>query len=281
MQEYVSKPERPSAAPKMADLFQSSPVRVVAPSAIQRWLRQGWADLKVNPLASLVYGLVFAVVGMVISYVSSGNLAFFIATTTGFLLMGPFLALGLYDLSRQIEQDGNARLIPSALSMTRNSVGLILYAAALGLGMVFWIRMSAIITAIFFNQTTLVQEGYIGLVNGLLNMEHGWVFALILVSVGALFALFGFVTGIVTVPMLLDRKADIVTAASTSIRVVYHNPLTSLLWGATITAIIGLGMLSFYVGLIVAMPWVAHASWHAYRDMVQDGGHPNRLIRAV
>lgn len=270
MQTYVSKPEQASAPPKVANLFKFHPVRSVRPTAIKLWLQQGWNDLKANPLASMVYGLVFALIGIAIGYVSAGNLAFVIATTSGFLLMGPFLALGLYDLSRQLEQDGQARLIPSALSMTHNSVGLVLYAAALGLGMVFWIRMSAIITAIFFNQTTLVQEGYFGLVDGLLNMEHGWVFALILLSVGALFALFGFITGIVTVPMLLDRKADIVTAATTSIRVVYSNPLTALLWGATITAIIVLGMLAFYIGLIVAMPLVAHASWHAYRDMVED-----------
>lgn len=270
MQNYVAKPTQASAPPKIADLFSAYPVHSVAPGAIQHWLALGWRDLRSNPLASMVYGLVFALVGIAISYVSAGNLSFFIATTTGFLLMGPFLALGLYDLSRQIEQQGKAHLIPSALSMTRNSVGLILYAAALGLGMVFWIRMSAIITAIFFNQTTLVQEGYFGLVDGLLNMEHGWVFALILTGVGALFALFGFITGIVTVPMLLDRKADIVTAATTSIRVIHANPITALLWAATITAIIGVGILTFYIGLVVAMPWVAHASWHAYRDMVQD-----------
>lgn len=263
MPDHASKPMR--APPPYT-------ARTVEAGAIRRWLQQGWVDLKVNPLASLTYGLVFAVLGIIIGYFSVGNLAFFIATATGFLLVGPFLGLGLYDLSRQIERDGAARLIPSALSATHNAVGLILYALVLGLGMAFWIRMSAVITAIFFNQTSLVQEGYFGLVDGLLHMEQGWVFTLILISVGASFALFGFVTGIVTVPMLLDRKVSIMRAVRTSIRVVYRNPLTSLLWAGVITAIIGLGMLTFYIGLIVAMPWVAHASWHAYRDMVVKSG---------
>ncbi|MEZ5536255.1 MAG: DUF2189 domain-containing protein [Thiolinea sp.] len=268
MQDYISKPENASAPPRLENLFQTYPVNTVEPVAIRRWLSQGWEDLKVNPRASLAYGLIFSLVGIIMSIVSASNPAFFVSATTGFLLVGPFLALGLYDLSRRIEQGNKPVFMDSVTAMTRNSIGLGLYAVALGLIMVFWVRMAAVITGIFFNNATLAEEGYAGLITSLFSMEQGWIFAVAFILAGLLFAAVAFITGVVTVPMLLDRKADIVTAAATSIRAVYRNPVTMLLWAITITAIIGLGILTFDLGLIIAMPLIAHASWHAYRDMV-------------
>lgn len=271
MQDYVSKPEHASAPPRTEDLFTAYPVNTLeqdAVSTIKGWLQAGWEDIKVNPSASLAYGVIFALTGVLLSIISARNPAFFVSTATGFLLVGPFLALGLYDLSRRIEQGEPVLFMRSALAIERNAIGLALYAIILSLLMVFWVRMAAVVTGIFFNSTTLAQDGYIGLITGLLSMEQGWVFALLFAGVGLLFAIVAFTVSVVSVPMLLDRKTDLVTAAATSICAVRRNPVTMLLWAATITLVIGLGILTFDIGLIVAMPLIAHASWHVYRDIV-------------
>lgn len=269
MEQYVSKPAVSSITPDAEHLFKSYPVKQVAPTVIKGWLQQGWEDIKVNPSASLSYGVMFALVGILMGMVSSANPAFFVATTTGFFLVGPFLALGLYALSHQIEQGNKPNLLTSMLSIKENAVSLGFYAVVLGMLMIFWVRLSAVLTGIFFNDMAVVSDGYAGLWNALMAMDNGWMFVLAFFGVGALFALVAFVTGVVTAPMLLERKVDIVTAAVTSMRAVLKNPLTMLLWATTITVVVGLGILTFYIGLIIAMPLIAHASWHAYRDMVK------------
>lgn len=269
MQPYISKPADVSAAPSPEQLFKSYPVKHVAPAAIKDWLAKGWADLKVNPPASLAYGIIFALVGVLMGLVSRADPAFFVAAVTGFFLVGPFLALGLYALSHQIEQGQAPRFIPSALSIRENAVSLGLYAVVLGMLMIFWVRLAAVITGIFFNSVSVSTEGYTGLWNALTSMSDGGMFILAFFGIGLLFAAFAFITGVVTAPMLLERKVDIVTAIVTSMRAVFKSPVTMILWAFTIVAIVGIGMLIFNIGLIIAMPLVAHASWHAYRDMVQ------------
>ena len=271
MENYVSKPALdPNFVPSTERLFNSYSVNTVEPSQIKTWLIKGWHDLKTHPIASLAYGLIFAVVGIVMSLVSARNPAFIIAASTGFLIVGPFLALGLYDLSRQIEQGRHPSLLQSFTSVRHNALGLGLYAIALGLLMVFWVRLSALVVGVAFNETVTVDSyGYAGLLQGLFSAENSLLFGLVFLAVGFLFALIAFVTGVVTAPLLLDRKVDIVTAATTSIRAVKHNPVTLLLWGLTVAVLIQIGILTYNIGLIVLMPLVAHATWHAYRDLVK------------
>lgn len=268
MENYVSKPATASVAPRVDQLFTGYSVRSVSPSAIGKWLKLGWHDIKANPSASLAYGIIFSLVGMLMSITSAANPAFLMAATTGFFLVGPFLALGLYSLSRQIEQGEPPRFFTSLTKLKQNALGLGLYAIVLGLMMVFWVRLSALIVSLFAAQKTVAMEGYSGLWNALLTIDNSWLFILAFFGVGFLFALIAFVSGVVTAPLLLDRRVDIVTAATTSFKAVLKNPVTMFLWALVITLIIGLGILSFDLGLIIAMPLIAHASWHAYRDLV-------------
>ena len=136
--------------------------------------------------------------------------------------------------------------------------------------MLFWVRTATILVGLMATGTTVTGEGYGDLFKSLLTMDNGWLFFLGFMGVGLLFASVTFITGVVTVPVLLHRKVDIMTASVTSIQVVKQNPLTMLLWAMTIVAIIGLGIATLYLGLIIAMPLVAHASWHAYRDLVKE-----------
>ena len=130
--------------------FTEYPVRRVAPADIPKWLGQGWDDFKANPLSSLLYGAIFAVAGVVMGILSANNPGFFIAEAAGFMLLGPFLALGLYDLSYRRAQGEPTRFWQSAVALQRNPVNLTLYAAFLGVLMLLWLSMSAVVMNVFF-----------------------------------------------------------------------------------------------------------------------------------
>ncbi|HMT91684.1 DUF2189 domain-containing protein [uncultured Thiothrix sp.] len=270
MEQFISRPTTASPAPHIGDLFKSYPVQQVDASAIPRWLKRGWDDIQANPAASLFYGAVFAIVGIILSMFSAANPAFAVAFTSGFFLVGPFLALGLYVLSWQRDQGKTIDFSASLIAIRHNALGLGLYALTLSFLMVLWVPASAMVIALFFNNIGSISDmtGYAAFWDGLMHMNNSFLFGLSFMGVGFLFALVAFVTGVVTVPTLLERKADLMTAIATSLRVCTTNPKTMFLWALTITVIVGLGLATFNLGLIIAMPLVAHASWHAYRDLI-------------
>ncbi len=249
--------------------FTEYPVRQVELADIPKWLSQGWDDFKANPLSSLLYGVIFAGVGIVMGLLSVNNPGFYVAEAAGFMLLGPFLALGLYDLSYRRAQGEPTRFVQSAVALLRNPVNLTLYAVFLGALMLLWLGMSAVVMRLFFGDLPAAQQTYMGFVNVLLATKIGWLFTLAFLSVGLMFALVSFVTGVATVPMLLERKVSLVTALNASIRAILTNWQVMIGWAATIAVIISLGLLTFDIGLIIAMPLISYASWHAYRDMIE------------
>jgi len=248
--------------------FTEYPVRQVEFSNIPKWLSQGWDDFKANPLSSLLYGAIFGMVGLLMGILSVGNPGFYVAEAAGFMLLGPFLALGLYDLSYRRAQGEPTRFLQSAVALQRNPLNLTLYAVFLGALMLLWLGMSAVVMRLFFGDLPAAEQTYLGFVNLLLATKIGWLFTLAFLSVGLMFALVSFVTGVATVPMLLERKVSLVTALNASIRAILANWQVMIGWAATIAVIIGLGIVTFDVGLVIAMPLISYASWHAYRDMV-------------
>ena len=269
MEAFVAKPDEANQHPHAEDLFKGFEVKQVGVGSISQWLKKGWNDLLNNPIPSLIYGIIFAIVGIAMSFIAVKNPVFSVATTTGFLLVSPFLALGLYDLSRQAEQGQKPDFMKSATSMSANLVSIGIYAIVLGMLMIFWVRLAAVVTAIFFNNVVLDQQSFVGMWQGFLNMPQGLEFLLAFFAVGFLFAAAAFITGVVTCQLLLDRKVDIVTAIVTSIKVVAKNPVPMAIWALTLTLLTGLGLITYNLGLIVIMPILAHASWHAYRELVQ------------
>ncbi|WP_020396406.1 DUF2189 domain-containing protein [Thiolinea disciformis] len=267
MEQYDAKYVIDAPAPAVDLLFTSQEVQTVAPHAVSRWLSQGWQDFQQNRSASLTYGVIFAIVGLVLNWIGIKYPAAGVATTSGFLILGPFLALGLYELSRQSEQGKTISFMESTQAMKHNKFGLGIYAFVLMLVMIFWICAAVIVVGIFSQNFNLQQDTYTGLLQSLFG--SGPTFVLSFFGMGFVFAVLAYITGVVTVPMLLDRKVDIVTAMNTSMRAVAKNPATLAFWAAVIVALIGIGILTFYIGLIITMPLVAHASWHAYRDLVK------------
>ncbi|PKO85927.1 MAG: hypothetical protein CVU18_17560 [Betaproteobacteria bacterium HGW-Betaproteobacteria-12] len=249
-------------APTAADAFPE--IRQVDLAAPGRWLRAGWSDLRRGGSASLFYGTCFAVGGWLTQLVFAHAYALFAGLVTGFLLVAPFLAMGLYDLSRRLERGEAPNLMVTLTAWRPNLANIGVLAAVLAVVLLVWARASMVIFALFFDAAAL--PSFADVVLAIVAFEQP-EFALVYFMVGGFFALFVFAISVVAVPLMLDRGTDAVTAGIASIGACARNPGPMLLWAATITLLVGLGMATLFLGLIVVMPLLGHATWHAYREL--------------
>lgn len=239
-------------------------VRSVGLGAPLRWLGRGFDDMLTAPAASLFYGVVLALMGW--SLVTWYGGAIGLALTTGFLLIGPFLAVGIYDLSRQHERPGRLDFTRSLSAWQANRPAIGFYALILMLSLAVWMRVSVVLVAL------LVPNGFDSVTElfGLLLGDPGlWAFLALYLAVGALLAAFSFAISAVALPLLLDRaEMDAISAMIASFTAIRRNPRPMALWAAIIVATVGAGFLSWFVGLVVTVPLIGHATWHAYRDLL-------------
>jgi uncharacterized membrane protein len=241
-------------------------VRRVELGAPVRWLARGWEDLRAAPLPSLFYGVVLALMGWVIGRFF-GQAAYELAFVTGFLLVGPFLAMGLYDISRRRSRGEPVRLAPTLAAWRANLPAIGFYALILALLMAVWIRVSVVVVALFFEGGMPTVET---LARDILASENGVFFLAAYGAAGAGFALLVFATSVVSLPMLLDRdRMDTLTAMISSFNAVRLNFGPMVVWAAFIVSLTALGFATFYLGLIVVLPVIGHATWHAYREVVE------------
>ena len=239
-------------------------IRRVEANAIAGWLHAGWQDFRQGGMASLFYGACFATAGWLMQAVFAQAYALFAGLTTGFLLLGPFLALGLYDLSRRIERGEAPRLVPSLAAWRPNLANVGLFAALLAVVLLVWARASIVVFALFF---TGGLPTFADVVRTVITFEQA-DFALVYFAVGGFFASFVFAISVIAVPLMLDRRTDAVTAAIASLVACIRNPGTMLAWATCIVVLVGIGFATLFVGLVVTMPLIGHATWHAYRGVV-------------
>jgi uncharacterized membrane protein len=246
--------------------FRFPEVNVLQPGAPWRWLRSGWDDVLHAPGASLFYGAVLAAMGFVLRRYFA-EAAYELAFATGSLLVGPFIAMGIYEISRRRERGQPVALRETLTAWKANLPAIGFYAVILALLMAVWIRVSVVVVALFFeggmpNAATLLAD--------LLQSDSGLFFLLAYLAAGFGFALLVFATSVVSLPMLLDReKMDALTAMIASFNALCINFRQMLLWAALIVVLMSLGFATWYVGLIVVVPWIGHATWHAYRETVR------------
>jgi uncharacterized membrane protein len=239
-------------------------IRRVPVSAPFGWLARGAADLRRAPAASLAYGVAFATMGALITLVFRHAYELTSALTAGFLLVGPFLATGLYDISRRLERGDAVRLRDTATVWRANLGAFSLFALLLTIIMLVWARASLVTFALFFSSGMPTLKSFLAQV---VSIEHV-DFLITYFAVGAVFATIVFAVSVVSVPMMLDRGTDTIVAALTSVRALFANPLALLVWALLIVLIIGAGLATFFLGLVVAAPLIGHATWHAYRALV-------------
>jgi uncharacterized membrane protein len=248
------------------DLMETPAIRKVGVGRPFVWLKKGLRDLVRVPGASLTYGVAFAAVGALIVALAWGRGHIAPALLTGFLLVAPFLAGVLYDLSRQLEQGGPVNSVAALHAWKRNAGSISLFGLLLALTLIMWERMSAVIFALFYGGRVPDLRNFVGDV--LLSGQYSDLLVAYF-GVGGLIAVAVYAFSVVSLPMMLDRDVDIATAIVTSVQCVARNPAPMLLWAVIIVVLMAIGFATWMVGLAFVFPWLGHASWHAYRDLVE------------
>lgn len=250
----------PLQSPPTAD-EQYVPVgraRKLALGAPLRWLRLGLADFRRAPLHGLAYGGLIVLGGYLLLALAwlGDHYVLLFSLVTGFLLVGPVLAFALYDISRQLESGQQPSFRHSVEAMRRNLTSELTYAAVLTVVVLLWARAAAMVHVFFpaVGAPTLRELGGFFAVGS---------------AVGALFAGFVFAISVFSLPMMMDRRADVIVAAITSMRAVLDNRAVMLLWAALIVALIAIGFVTALLGLLVILPVLGHATWHGYRDTIE------------
>ncbi|MDR7094682.1 DUF2189 domain-containing protein [Hydrogenophaga laconesensis] len=227
-----------------------------------RWLRLGWADFVRTPVG-LFYGMCFFLMGHALLLVFRTAPAYVLALSAGFLLLGPFLCLGLYHVSRALEEGHPPSLPDSLLAWEQTKGSIAIFAGVLLILEMLWGRASLVVFAVSFSTVPDAHN-----LPGQLLARENLEFLITYTLVGGVFAGLIFVTSAISIPMILDRQTDAISASLTSIRACLQNPGVMAWWGALITLLVVLAMLPWFLGLIVVGPVVGHATWHAYRQAV-------------
>ncbi|MDK2124538.1 DUF2189 domain-containing protein [Parachitinimonas caeni] len=240
--------------------------QVRPPKAIGQWMRQAFFDWRTHPLSSTFYGAAFAVMGWLLHDLFFSAPHHVITLATAFLLAGPFLSIGLYEISRRTEARGPVRLIPTLTAWRHNVGGISLFSIILALLVAGWLRVSVVIVALFLEADLTTTTALFS--TSFLSVDN---LPFIAIYLGTAIAFGGlvFAISVVSIPLMLDRDCDTLTAIFASVRVVVASPVTMLLWGSLICAMTVIGFLTHFVGLALVGPVVGHATWHAYRDLLR------------
>jgi uncharacterized membrane protein len=233
-----------------------------------KWLDLGWRDLWAAPSASLTFGAIAAAGAFLIAaaLVEFGALPLFLPLAGGFLIIGPLLAVGLYEVSRRREL-GQAVALRDSLRAAYQSLGrLALFGVLLLIIFFAWVRIAFLLFMLFFGTSALPPLPEF--VPALLFTPHGLGLLVTGTAVGAALAVLTFAISAVSVPLMFDRSIDPVTASVISVQAVLLNPRALALWAALIAAAAVLGFVTFFLGLSVTFPLAGHATWHAYRDLL-------------
>lgn len=236
------------------------------------WLALGWRDLVRCPLPGVVHGLAVALFGALLIFFARERFWLLSGAFSGFLLVAPVVATGLYRISRELQKGRRPRLADALSVWKPNDGRLVSFGLLLALAGIGWVLTSASLITGFTDAPVRNPQDF--LKNVVLN-ERSHLFEIWL-AMGAVLAAPVFASSVVALPMLLDRKVGVLVAVFTSWRVVMENPAPLALWAALIIGLTALGMFTALAGLVFVVPWLAHASWHAYRDLVDTSGLPEQ-----
>ena len=236
------------------------------------WLARGWRDLWRCPVPGLLHGLVLALFGIGIVLVAGQRFWLLAGSFSGFLLVAPVLATGLYAVSRALERGEPATLATALNAWKPNDGRLVVFGLLLALAGTGWVVTSASLVTGFSRAPIDSPLDFLRVV---VLAEQGVLFESWLL-LGALLAAPVFASSVVAIPLLLDRNVGVLGAVFTSWRVVMEHPVPMALWAALLMGLTMLGMATAMLGLVVVVPWLAHASWHAYRDLVDGSGWTER-----
>jgi uncharacterized membrane protein len=253
-------------------------IRTIGISDLRRALRLGWEDFKAVPSHAIILCVIYPVLGLILARIAFGYsvLPLLFPLAAGFALIGPFAAVGLYELSRRRE-NGDGASAWDAIEVLRSPS----FGAMLGLGtlllalFVVWIATAqAIYTAAFGYENA---AGIPDFARQVLTTSQGWWLIATGCGVGFLFALVALCISVVAFPLMLDRHASAAEAMVTSLRTAGKNPLPVALWGLIVAALLLAGSIPFFLGLAIVVPLLGHATWHLYRAAIAPDPNPRPI----
>jgi uncharacterized membrane protein len=240
-----------------------APCRRVPAGAPLRWLSAGWRDMKRAPGQSLGWGFVVLGVSWLVSLIALalGSWIMLLAMLSGFVFIGPLLAIALYAISSQLER-GRVPTFDRSFDEARRGLGdSLVFAIVLLVIFLVWARAASLIH-VFFP------------IDAAPDWPELMRFLGIGTAVGSMFAAITFAASAFSLPMLMDRQVDTVTAVVTSVNAALRNKAAMIVWLAIIVTLTGIGFATAFVGLAVLFPLLGHATWHAYRDVVDASAWP-------
>ena len=233
------------------------------------WLGAGWRDMWTTPLPSLTYGVAFALgaVLLAIGATQAGVQSVVLALFGGFLLIGPLVAVGLYEISRRIEAGEPVRLAAALKKSLKPEGQLGFMGVVLFLIFMVWMQVAFLLFMLFTGGQDFPPPSEF--VHMLFFTKHGLGLLIFGTLVGAVLAFFTFSVSVVSVPLLMVKDVDVATAISTSFHAVRRNPKPMILWAALIVGFVMIGIITMCAGLIFVFPLMGHATWHAFKDLVE------------
>jgi uncharacterized membrane protein len=267
-----------SMAQSGPDAAEAPVIRNIGLSELHRALQRGWEDFKAVPTHAIILCIIYPVLGLMLARAVLGYsvIPLLFPLAAGFALIGPFAAVGLYEMSRRRER-GEQATAWDALEVVRSPS----FGAMLGLG--------ALLLALFVTWVATAQalyiaafgyEGATGIYNfaeRVLTTSQGWWLIVVGCGVGFLFALVALCISVVSFPLMLDRHASAGDAMVTSLRAVARNPVPMAAWGLIVAVLLAVGTLPFFLGLAVVIPLLGHATWHLYRETIEPELNPRPL----
>ncbi|MBX3488689.1 DUF2189 domain-containing protein [Parvibaculum sp.] len=229
-----------------------------------QWLRAGWRDLTTRPSLSLAYGFGIFLISLTLVWllIYFGLDYILFPALAGFMIVAPVLAIGLYEKSRTLGDGKNVTLSHMILVKPRAGAQVYFVGVMFCLLMLLWMRAAVLIYALFFGVRPFPGLDHIAEL--LLTQPVGWAMLFVGTIVGGLFASFAFAISVFSIPMLLDKSTDAMTAMGMSMALVWNNFIPMVVWGIIVAAFFTACVLTGLIGLIVVFPLLGHATWHAY-----------------
>lgn len=241
------------------------PCRRLDGRAPLRWLAAGWRDVRRAPALTAVYGAVIVLVSVAISALAwqLGRFALLAALLSGFVFVAPLIAVGLYSVSRALEE-GRRPQLSDSFRLIRSIPGQAAVFALIQMGVLFtWSRSGMMVSAFMPIEPD--------------NIQSLIEFLAVGSAFGTIFAALTFATAVFSLPMIADRDVDMVTAVVSSVNAVLRNKRVALIWASLIALITLIGFATAFVGLGLLMPWLAYAAWHSYRETLDSSTWPRLL----
>ncbi|MCI4646031.1 MAG: DUF2189 domain-containing protein [Hyphomonadaceae bacterium] len=253
--------------PATPEPFKLPDVARIGLGAPFQWLAGGWADFQRAPLPCLIYGIILAAISAMIAWglVFSGQFAWVFVLAGGFLIIGPMLAMGLYEAGRQLEAGDSPGFADMALVKGAFRLDLAYLGVALFLIYLLWTRIAQIVYALSTNTLHRTPMDFLAF---MFTTPEGLTMAATGTVIGAMIAFLAYMLVVISAPMLLDQRQDVFIATITSIRAVTTNIVPMALWAVIIALLTAIGIATAFFGLIIVFPVIGLASWRAYRALL-------------